>query len=611
LATIGTGVASAATSTLTAPTVVETEQTTWTSSPDLKVLTLTNLQPGDEIVTYGMVADANASLSILDGNSGTWTSVQNVDVANYGRDYTWSQQTSNSGTLTVTCMRSGAASSYGCGAIAFRNSSGIGAHAAANANNAAPSVSLTTTKAHSAVVVINNDFNRLDGSSRAWRTTDGGAFTETTYARSAGNYAFYGGYHADTGTAGTKTFGMTAPTGQKYSIVALEVKGLGDTDRIKAVDTMKISGDHPVQTQAYINDIVSKISGSIHANTVTIETPMDDITDYQKWTTAIHNAGMHVWHRPSDGTSANSNCTDTSRTAACPWSEQPNFLPSDYQNKVFSFIQNCTGCFQSGDLFTPNSEADGDAYWKYCKQPSSVTVCDWDTRVSSDPTATWRDMSGSIDSDQNGLNDNSNCDNPPVTPACSWTTEPTSLSSWCQSFNNYLLDLKHTADHSLAMLGVDGVGLPGVDTRFYNLASFYGPADCLADSTVAAMGGILPIDVYFDQSSATAESSAIGTFLDGVHARRPSTTKFVFGEYGWSNSCSLVTSDTLKGQVLDAALTKIFTYASMPVNGVNYWVGPGGVGYGGCTNIMQWNSGTSVWDVLGSGVTVGGHYTSD
>ena len=35
----------------------------------------------------------------------------------------------------------------------------------------------------------------------------------------------YGGYHADAGTAGSKTVGLSAPSGQTYTTIALEVKG--------------------------------------------------------------------------------------------------------------------------------------------------------------------------------------------------------------------------------------------------------------------------------------------------------------------------------------------------------------------------------------------------
>jgi len=35
----------------------------------------------------------------------------------------------------------------------------------------------------------------------------------------------YVAYYPDAGTAGSKTVGLSAPTGQQYSIVAVEIKG--------------------------------------------------------------------------------------------------------------------------------------------------------------------------------------------------------------------------------------------------------------------------------------------------------------------------------------------------------------------------------------------------
>jgi hypothetical protein len=68
------------------------------------------------------------------------------------------------------------------------------------------------------------DFNAVDGASRVWLTNDG-AFTELTYSRAASVIGAYGGYHADAGAAGTNNVGLSAPTGQAYSIIALEVLG--------------------------------------------------------------------------------------------------------------------------------------------------------------------------------------------------------------------------------------------------------------------------------------------------------------------------------------------------------------------------------------------------
>jgi hypothetical protein len=51
-----------------------------------------------------------------------------------------------------------------------------------------------------------------------------GPLTATTAAFLSGAYTVYGGYHANV-TGGSSTFGLSTPTGQKFSIAAIEVKG--------------------------------------------------------------------------------------------------------------------------------------------------------------------------------------------------------------------------------------------------------------------------------------------------------------------------------------------------------------------------------------------------
>jgi hypothetical protein len=88
----------------------------------------------------------------------------------------------------------------------------------------APSLNLATTQADSAIVVANADWFALDGSSRTWRT-GAGPPTELSYARGSASYTVYAARHANAGAAGSKTVGLSAPGGQKYSLAAVEIKG--------------------------------------------------------------------------------------------------------------------------------------------------------------------------------------------------------------------------------------------------------------------------------------------------------------------------------------------------------------------------------------------------
>jgi hypothetical protein len=60
---------------------------------------------------------------------------------------------------------------------------------------------------------------------RSWLTSGVGALTEQTYDFESGRYTVYGGYHPDVGSAGFKTVGLSAPSGQKWATAAVEVTG--------------------------------------------------------------------------------------------------------------------------------------------------------------------------------------------------------------------------------------------------------------------------------------------------------------------------------------------------------------------------------------------------
>jgi hypothetical protein len=207
---------------ITAPTLVsENEVSSWITTTATKSTSSFAVQAGDVLVAYGMTENSPNGLSVS-GGSLTWTQQQLVNASNYGRAYVWTATASASTSITVTFTRSGSGQ-YGGDVLVFRGSGGIGASAKANTTGA-PSLSLTTTQADSAIVVGVVDWNAVSGASRTWRT-GAGTLTETTYATDPAHGTFYGGYHADAGAAGAKTVGLTAPTGQQYSIVAVEVEG--------------------------------------------------------------------------------------------------------------------------------------------------------------------------------------------------------------------------------------------------------------------------------------------------------------------------------------------------------------------------------------------------
>jgi len=180
---------------------------------------------GSRLVVYAGTGSNSVLLTGISDTSGrTWTLQQSIAVSLFSTAYVWtSNPVVSTGSITVTVTASGTSDNWGADLLEFSGSSGIGASSKTNTTGA-PTLNITSTGDNSALVVVNMDFNNVDGTSRLW-LTNAGAFTELTYSRAASVIAAYGGYHADAGPAGTDAVGLSAPTGQKYSIIALEVLG--------------------------------------------------------------------------------------------------------------------------------------------------------------------------------------------------------------------------------------------------------------------------------------------------------------------------------------------------------------------------------------------------
>lgn len=179
---------------------------------------------GDALVLYADVGDPGAtSFSTPTGGTGlTWTLQQQFDTASFCVVKVWTAVATTAETFTLSVARTGTANPWGWTALRFSDTAGVGATNIAN-GNAAPSLTLTTQQANSAIVVTSPDWDLVAGAN-TWRTPSGStAAVEQTDVTLASSYRAYGAYHADAGAAGSKVVGMTAPTGQAYVTVAVEV----------------------------------------------------------------------------------------------------------------------------------------------------------------------------------------------------------------------------------------------------------------------------------------------------------------------------------------------------------------------------------------------------
>lgn len=90
----------------------------------------------------------------------------------------------------------------------------------------APSVTLTTTATGSAVSWLNGDWNANDPTGRVYDSTSSAPTEEGIHDKSTGNYVAYYAYQI-AATVGGQTVGVTVPTGQTWSVLAVEVLDTG------------------------------------------------------------------------------------------------------------------------------------------------------------------------------------------------------------------------------------------------------------------------------------------------------------------------------------------------------------------------------------------------
>lgn len=216
---------------MAAPTFIQEAETAWNTTTTPKTTGSFSIEASDVLVAFAITPDNLAQVS-TPTNSGaalTWTLQQQVAVTSYTHTSVWTAIGDSSRSITVSFTRTGTNLVFGGNVLTFRGSDGVGASSKTNVDEPTngPTLNLTTTQANSAIVVANGDWDALDGASRTWRT-NAGALTEVSYFRNTVDYAIYGGYHANAEAIGTYAVGLSAPTTQKYSIVAVEVKGTAD-----------------------------------------------------------------------------------------------------------------------------------------------------------------------------------------------------------------------------------------------------------------------------------------------------------------------------------------------------------------------------------------------
>lgn len=200
----------------------------WASSATPKVSPAFDVQVGDLIVLLAFSENGNQALAVPTWTgAGAWVQQEVVQLGSqWCTAYAYTcTVTATQTARTISLARGSTPNQFSFYASLWRNHGGVGIHDQLN-DSGVPSLALAAAT-NSALVLGNSDWNAVDGTVRSWQEVNGSPIVETSYGGTAGStYIAYTGYVSDSGAAGTKTVGLTAPAGQKYSIVGVEVLGI-------------------------------------------------------------------------------------------------------------------------------------------------------------------------------------------------------------------------------------------------------------------------------------------------------------------------------------------------------------------------------------------------
>lgn len=225
----------------TPPTFVAVVEPTsnwkYTSSASPSVSTPSfDVAANDRLIVFGLAADGEITIGAASGGSLTYSSFADLGTAGKtGRGTGWTATVDSSKTMTVTvsCVTGGGVGTlWGFIVYQFRDSDGFGSRTSTNnsTNSGAPSLSITSCGANSALAYASMDWNANDGATRTWRTINSitpsaANGLEKEYFRDASFYTVYSAYWNDDGSSGAQTVGLSSPATQRFTILAVEVLG--------------------------------------------------------------------------------------------------------------------------------------------------------------------------------------------------------------------------------------------------------------------------------------------------------------------------------------------------------------------------------------------------
>jgi hypothetical protein len=222
--------------TATPPTFVAEYESAWNTTTTPKTVTPT-IAPNDCLVIAGMTANDTTQVATPTDNLGThltYNLLQTIQVTDYCYLRLWTAIVAGgqSGSFTLSMARAGSADDWGLNCLRFSGVDAVGASNKANAevSSGGQNFSFTTERENSVVVVFAADWT-ADSGTPTWRTVNGitptsGNGLRVTFQAITSVYTVHGAYYTDAGAAGANAYGASVPIDQKYSIAAVELKGV-------------------------------------------------------------------------------------------------------------------------------------------------------------------------------------------------------------------------------------------------------------------------------------------------------------------------------------------------------------------------------------------------
>jgi hypothetical protein len=241
-----------------APTLVAHGSTVLnTSGLTSKTAAIGAVQVGDWVIVKGGSADYGASNPLILGTptgltGATFSLKQSSTIASTCGLWMWAAQVATAESPTVSVPATGGTTpEWGFTWQVWRGSSGPGATNKAQVTGGVPTVSLTTTAANSAITAMVGDWAAVNSATWTYAAvngttpTQGGVYEDGALRGDGATYAAYSWYYPDAGATGAKTVAMVTPTGQTYSIAALEIlpnDGSSNTSTLYASGTPSTTG---------------------------------------------------------------------------------------------------------------------------------------------------------------------------------------------------------------------------------------------------------------------------------------------------------------------------------------------------------------------------------